>query len=61
MKEIIQKLRFKYRYREINCVRGVTQGRKRNPVACSVAHIVELRCPRGEILMYFDANCFPLQ
>lgn len=30
MKEIIQKLRFKYRYLEINRVQGVAWGRKHN-------------------------------
>lgn len=60
MKEIVQKLRFKYRYMEINSMKGVAWGRKHNAV-CSFAHIVQLWCPRDETLMYFDANCFPLQ
>lgn len=43
MKEIIQKLRFKYRYLEMNRVQG-WHGEESATITCSVAHIVHLWC-----------------
>lgn len=40
MKEIIQKLRFKYRYMEINSEQGVAWERKRNATLFALLHVL---------------------